>query len=37
MTAQGTSGFSYRLLYDPERDRCLPVPATASRDVLPKL
>ncbi len=27
MSAQGTPGFSYRLLYDPDRDACLAVPA----------
>jgi hypothetical protein len=26
MNEQGSPGFSYRLMYDPDRDRCMPVP-----------
>jgi SAM-dependent methyltransferase len=31
MAAQGNPGFSYRLMYDPSRDRCMPTPLTCAR------
>jgi len=31
MAAQGNPGFSYRLMYDPTRDRCMPTPIPCSR------
>jgi SAM-dependent methyltransferase len=31
MAAQGNPGFSYRLMYDPTRDRCMPTPLPCTR------
>ncbi len=31
MAAQGNPGFSYRLMYDPTRDRCMPTPMPCTR------
>jgi hypothetical protein len=31
MAAQGNPGFSYRLMYDPALDRCMPTPMPCTR------